>query len=447
MYDESGVTEKKNKKNKKTTTTMSSSSSSSSFSSTKNKRRLKVLLALKLLFVIAYLSLSFIYSDGNHEEEIEKMERMLRESTSEEKEWKEDLKEVMEYLEDGLSEDDGDGDASKTTTAAAASIPLKPLANKCFPKLQHNEDPTWGRYADFDYRGDEEDRGNKEVQLFQKILEKVSGKEPEECIDTSTYQRETATTSSDGKHFLKGSCALVFPTGHLSVGGAGMQIEAHDWVIRLNGHNAPKKFSRDAKDMGSRTDVRAITAALVNIGLDHSISYAKNQENWLMFSTCSHRSPQPWCVKLNQKLKHKPVKSLRFIKGESHRGVVCLKKLTKETHGAKHKYDKTPTTGFSTLLYLTRQCDCVTVFGLCNTTNCGHALAWSGHSDRSGWKDPVHNFNTEHIAAAVIAKKLPDKVQLWVSHKGMRKEPHKAFSAIAEKVKGVFSGVRDDDFS
>lgn len=319
--------------------------------------------------------------------------------------------------------------------------------NKCFPVLQHNRDASWGRYADFDFdrsNNDEEDdqkeKENKEVQLFRKVLEKVSGKEPEECVDTSAYQRENTG-------FLKGSCALVFPTGHLSVGGAGMQIEAHDWVIRLNGHNAPKKFSRDAKDMGSRTDVRAITAALVNIGLDHSISYAKNQENWLMFSTCSHRSPQPWCVKLNQKLKHKPVKSLRFIKGESHRGVVCLKKLTKETHGAKHKYDKTPTTGFSTLLYLTRQCDCVTVFGLCNTTNCGHALAWSGHSDRSGWKDPVHNFNIEHIAAAVIAKKLPNKVQLWVSHKGMRKEPHKAFSAIAEKVKGVFSGVREDDFS
>ena len=62
--------------------------------------------------------------------------------------------------------------------------------------------------------------------------------------------------------FLEGSCALVFPTGHLSVGGAGMQIEAHDWVIRLNGHNAPKKFSRDAKDMGSRTDVRAITCGV-----------------------------------------------------------------------------------------------------------------------------------------------------------------------------------------
>ena len=63
---------------------------------------------------------------------------------------------------------------------------------------------------------------------------------------------------------------------------------------------------------------------------------------------------------------------LRFIKGESHRGVVCLKKLTKETHGAKHKYDKTPTTGFSTLLYLTRQCDCVTVFGFMQ-----HDKLWS----------------------------------------------------------------------
>ena len=423
----------------------SSSSSMTTTVSAKTKRRLKVALFLKGIAVVLYVLLSSMYSDGEHSKEIERLEQMMRENTSEESEWKEDLKEVMEYLE---GDDDGNGNASARRTKEGEEPSeedyVKPVENKCFPMLQHKGDSTWGRYADFDHVGSKEDRENKEVQLFQKILQKVSGKEPEECVDTSAYQRET---SQSGRNFLEGSCALVFPTGHLSVGGAGMQIEAHDWVIRLNGHNAPKKFSRDAKDMGSRTDVRAITAALVNIGLDHSISYAKNQENWLMFSTCSHRSPQPWCVKLNQKLKRKPVKSLRFIKGESHRGVVCLKKLTKETHGAKHKYDKTPTTGFSTLLYLTRQCDCVTVFGLCNTTNCGHALAWSGHSDRSGWKDPVHNFNIEHIAAAVIAKKLPNKVQLWVSHKGMRKEAHKSFSALAEKVKGVFSGVREDDFS
>jgi hypothetical protein len=428
-----------------------SPSTSPPFFTPKNKRRLKLFLVVKLLIVILYFVLRSVYSDGDHEKEIEKLEQMLRENTNEENEWKEDLKEVMEHMEEeGGEEDESKASSSSATTtyARGRNEDEKPVeVNKCFPVLQHNRDASWGRYADFDFdsskndkEDDQKEKENKEVQLFRKVLEKVSGKEPEECVDTSAYQRENTG-------FLKGSCALVFPTGHLSVGGAGMQIEAHDWVIRLNGHNAPKKFSRDAKDMGSRTDVRAITAALVNIGLDHSISYAKNQENWLMFSTCSHRSPQPWCVKLNQKLKHKPVKSLRFIKGESHRGVVCLKKLTKETHGAKHKYDKTPTTGFSTLLYLTRQCDCVTVFGLCNTTNCGHALAWSGHSDRSGWKDPVHNFNIEHIAAAVIAKKLPNKVQLWVSHKGMRKEPHKAFSAIAEKVKGVFSGVREDDFS
>ena len=381
-----------------------------------------------------------MYSDGEHSKEIERLEQMMRENTSEEREWKEDLKEVMEYLEEG--DDDGNGNASarRTKEAEEEEDYVKPVENKCFPMLQHKGDSTWGRYADFDHVGSKEDRENKEVQLFQKILQKVSGKEPEECVDTSGVPTRDV---AKWQKFLEGSCALVFPTGHLSVGGAGMQIEAHDWVIRLNGHNAPKKFSRDAKDMGSRTDVRAITAALVNIGLDHSISYAKNQENWLMFSTCSHRSPQPWCVKLNQKLKRKPVKSLRFIKGESHRGVVCLKKLTKETHGAKHKYDKTPTTGFSTLLYLTRQCDCVTVFGLCNTTNCGHALAWSGHSDRSGWKDPVHNFNIEHIAAAVIAN-------LIKSNYGFRTRAcvkKLTNLSVSGKVKGVFSGVREDDFS
>ena len=40
-----------------------------------------------------------MYSDGEHSKEIERLEQMMRENTSEEREWKEDLKEVMEYLE------------------------------------------------------------------------------------------------------------------------------------------------------------------------------------------------------------------------------------------------------------------------------------------------------------------------------------------------------------
>ena len=172
--------------------------------------------------------------------------------------------------------------------------------------------------------GDDDPRSaSKDTALFRKIMKKLEETTTplDECFETKRYRSDI---SHGDAGFLKGSCALVFPTGHLVVGGAGMQIEAHDWVIRLNGHNAPRRFSRDAKDFGSRTDVRSVTAVLIDIGLDHSISYQKNTEHWLMFSSCSHRSPQPWCIKLDQKLKHKPMKSLRFIGGESHRGVVYL---------------------------------------------------------------------------------------------------------------------------
>ena len=55
-----------------------------------NKRRLKLLLVVKLLVVILYFFLLSVYSDGDHEKEIEKMEQMLRENTNEENEWKED---------------------------------------------------------------------------------------------------------------------------------------------------------------------------------------------------------------------------------------------------------------------------------------------------------------------------------------------------------------------
>ena len=72
-----------------------SPSTSPPFFTPKNKRRLKLLLVVKLLIVILYFVLRSVYSDGDHEKEIEKMEQMLRENTNEENEWKEDLKEVM----------------------------------------------------------------------------------------------------------------------------------------------------------------------------------------------------------------------------------------------------------------------------------------------------------------------------------------------------------------
>jgi len=409
-------------------------------STVRNKRKKRVLVIIAVIKITLFACYFVLKSTKFDEEELLEITRATEASVETDSEWKEDLREIMETL----SDDDDDDDDEQRENDDDDNKEL----NECFPLVQHDGDLTWGSYANMNKKKsgytenlDRTDDADQAV-LFKKIMKKIdeisTESIEEECLETKPYD--------DRDNFLKkASCALVFPTGNLVVAGAGAQIEAHDYVVRLNAHNAPKKFSRDAKDFGHRTDVRAITAALVNIGLDHAISYQKNTENWLMFSQCSHRSPQPWCVKLNQKLKHKPVKSLRFIKGESHRGVLCLKKLTKETHGNKQRYDKTPTTGFSTLLYLTRQCGCVTVFGLCNTTKCEHLLDWSGHSDRTGWKDPVHNFNIEHIAAAVMAKKIPDNVQLWVSHKGMRKEAHsgstnqKLVVHLAEKVKDIFS--------
>ena len=197
--------------------------------------------------MILYFVLLSVYSDGEHEKEIEKMEQMLRENTNEENEWKEDLKEVMEHMEEEEGEEDESKASSSATTtyARGRNEDEKPVEmNKCFPVLQHNRDASWGRYADFDFdsskndkEDDQKEKENKEVQLFRKVLEKVSGKEPEECVDTS------ASTKTS---FLKGSWLWFFQPGtYPSV--ALMQIEAHDWVIRLNGHNAPKSLVETRK--------------------------------------------------------------------------------------------------------------------------------------------------------------------------------------------------------
>ena len=72
-----------------------------------------------------------MYSDREHSKEIERLEQMMRENTSEEREWKEDLKEVMEYLEEG--DDDGNGNASarRTKEGEEEEDYVKPVENKC----------------------------------------------------------------------------------------------------------------------------------------------------------------------------------------------------------------------------------------------------------------------------------------------------------------------------
>jgi hypothetical protein len=57
-----------------------------------------------------------------------------------------------------------------------------------------------------------------------------------------------------------------YPSGHLVGSGAGPQIEAHDHVFRLNGHNAPGTFTLRANDFGHRTDFRALSSAAINAG-------------------------------------------------------------------------------------------------------------------------------------------------------------------------------------
>ena len=63
--------------------------------SAKTKRRLKVALFLKGIAVVLYVLLSSMYSDGEHSKEIERLEQMMRENTSEEREWKDKERYVL----------------------------------------------------------------------------------------------------------------------------------------------------------------------------------------------------------------------------------------------------------------------------------------------------------------------------------------------------------------
>jgi hypothetical protein len=60
----------------------------------------------------------------------------------------------------------------------------------------------------------------------------------------------------------------------------------------------------------------------------------------------------------------------------SHRSGQCLNAVKHAWKGNTHRYTHKPTTGFSTVLYAVQQCSCVTIFGLCDTPDCSHALHW-----------------------------------------------------------------------
>ena len=107
-----------------------------------------------------------------------------------------------------MEEEEGEEDESKASSSATTTYARgrnedeKPVEmNNCFPVLQHNRDASWGRtristltVAKTIKRTTKKE--NKEVQLFRKVLEKVSGKEPRR-----TRPRINETS------FLKGSCA------------------------------------------------------------------------------------------------------------------------------------------------------------------------------------------------------------------------------------------------
>jgi len=186
-----------------------------------------------------------------------------------------------------------------------------------------------------------------------------------------------------------GSCAIVFPTRHLLGDGAGDAIDAHDTVIRKNGHNAPRHFSRGARDLGTRTDLRTVTVALIAQGSPKHTIHWSPQEIWVLFSACSHAHPEAWCLKLRDLLgSYRPVRALDFVPDPAHRAGRCLDGVKRAWKGDDHRYHAKPTTGFVTALYAAQQCSCVTVFGLCNTLSCDRALEWVGHSDRCA-RDPA----------------------------------------------------------
>lgn len=334
-------------------------------------------------------------------------------------------------------------------------------ASRCFPPLARED--TWGTYASVPaYEGKTPEEELQSLTLaidgtsdgvdgtslgalgqqtptpptrsaltqFQRAMKTL--RLPADCR-VETGDAMTAAEDADGPHLPNlrlGSCAVVFPSGHLVGSGAGPQIESHDHVFRLNGHNAPGTFTLRANDFGHRTEFRALSSAAINAGLKHDIRWSTS-ERWLLYSACQHRNPQPWCSKLFVVLRQRPVAGLHFVPQEAHRAGSCLSALKREYLGPHRRYSNTPTTGFATLLYATRRCGCVTVFGLCNTTSCDQALKWAGHSDKTGWKDPVHDFHLEHLAALLMARDRPERVRLWVSHAGERQRQGWGAAAMA----------------
>ena len=354
--------------------------------------------------------------------------------------------------------DDGAGDGDDGAGDGGGAISGD--ASRCYPGLARDE--SWGTYASLPaFSGKAPHEELRELTLMlegggtgtlQELLQEPETNGYQKTMKSLTLPTDCGVEAGDAitreedaadeaRHPKLGSCAIVFPSGHLVGSGAGPQIEAHDHVFRLNGHNAPGRFTLKANDFGHRTEFRALSSAAIDAGLKHDIHWVPT-ERWLLYSGCQHRNPQPWCAKLFVVLRQKPVAGLHFVPQEAHRAGRCLSALKRRYLGPHRRYQNTPTTGFASLLYASRQCSCVTVFGLCNTTNCDQALKWAGHSDKTGWKDPVHDFHLEHLAALLMARDHPERVRLWVSHKNERQRQGWGAAAMAAAA-GVTGRIRN----
>ncbi|KAK3245234.1 hypothetical protein CYMTET_45186 [Cymbomonas tetramitiformis] len=240
------------------------------------------------------------------------------------------------------------------------------------------------------------------------------------------------TTMEETTHL--GSCAVVFPTRDMIGSGAGKVIDLHQTVFRVNAHNAAQ-HGQNAHDFGTRTTVRTLTSAMIIGGSPkHDIELTAS-EIWVLFSGCSHAQPEPWCVKLRSLLGHwrrsgeNLITALDFVPQVAHRASKCLSDLKRAWRGPGNRFLHHSTTGFITVLYAMQQCSCVTVFGLCDRLDCKHALAWSGHSDRFGWRDPAHDFTLEHLALLLMARSAPETLKLGVTVKSVPGQ-HSLFQAL-----------------
>lgn len=73
------------------------------------------------------------------------------------------------------------------------------------------------------------------------------------------------------------------------------------------------------------------------------------------------------------------------------------------------------------------------------------SLRQAGHSDKFGWKDPVHDFTLEHLAVVLMARALPHNLRLWVTSPKSPSSSRAAglMQSLHRSISGAVAGGRE----